>query len=220
MHSLFSALPRHRGRLFCTPVSLIHAIDLPTILSPITCACSVSPRHVTCRWIGPRLLPHEAKLNGNSGLRHSLADSPHYAGRIEFLIVRTGRSPPAAPHPVSPRRSCRLITSYVNSERTSTSRIVCPLRRTGAGFLPVGGLCPKFKRLVFMRVGKSPFRGGFCREQQLSRRNCRGLPVVFPPTRRGYPNSAHAPGSGKMSDPHASSTDPLSTIAVGLRCIV
>src|SRR5208282_3652774 len=34
---------------------------------------------------------------------------PHHTGRIEFLIVRTGRSPPAAPHPVSPRRSCRRL---------------------------------------------------------------------------------------------------------------
>ncbi len=84
-------------------VSLIHAPDLPTIPSPTTCVRSVSPRHVTCRRIEPRLLPYG---NGNSGLRHSLAGSPRLTGRIEFLIVRTGRSPPAAPHPVSPRRSC------------------------------------------------------------------------------------------------------------------
>jgi len=109
-------------------VSLVHAPDLPTIPSPITCVRSVSPRHVTCRRIEPRLLPY-----GNSGLRHWLAGSPRITGRIEFLIVRTGRSPPAAPHPVSPRRSCRLITSCVDSERTSTSLIVCALRRTSAG---------------------------------------------------------------------------------------
>ena len=112
-------------------VSLIHAPDLPTIPSPTTCVRSVSPRHVTCRRIEPRLLP-----DGNSGLRHSLAGSPRNTGRIEFLIVRTSRSPPAAPHPVSPRRSCRLITSYVNSERTSTSLIVCALRRTSRGQRP------------------------------------------------------------------------------------
>jgi hypothetical protein len=126
-------------------VSLIHTPDLPTIPSPTTCVRSVSPRHVTCRRIEPRLLPYGTPPNGNSGLRHSLAGSPRHTGRIEFLIVRTGRSPPAAPHPVSPRRSCRLITSYVNSERTSTSLIVCALRRTGAGILPAvsrGGACP------------------------------------------------------------------------------
>jgi hypothetical protein len=111
-------------------VSLIHAPDLPTIPSPTTCVRSVSPRHVTCRRIEPRLLPNGSSPNGNSGLRHTLAGSPRSTGRIEFLIVRTSRSPPAAPHPVSPRRSCRLITSYVNSERTFTSLIVCALRRT------------------------------------------------------------------------------------------
>jgi hypothetical protein len=120
-------------------VSLIHAPDLPTIPSPTTCGRSVSPRHVTCWWIGPRLLPHGIPPNGNSGLRHLAAGSPHHTGRIEFLIARTSRSPPAAPHPVSPRRSCRLITSYVDSERTSTSRIVCALRRTATGILPVLG---------------------------------------------------------------------------------
>lgn len=125
-----SALFRHELRLFREQVSLIPAHVLPTIPSPTTCGRSVSPRHVTCRWIEPSLLPHEARLNGNSGLRHSLADSPHHTGRIEFLIVRTGRSPPAAPHPVSPRRSCRLITSYVDLERTFTSLIVCALRRS------------------------------------------------------------------------------------------
>ena len=77
-----------------------------------------------------------ASPNGNSGLRHSLAGSPHHAGRIEFLIVRTGRSPPAAPHPVSPRRSCRLITSYVDLERTFTPPTRCALRRTSAGVSP------------------------------------------------------------------------------------
>jgi len=128
-----SALLRHEHRLRDEQVSLIHLHDLPAILSPTTCARSVSPRHVTCRRIEPRLLPYGSSPNGNSGLHLSLADSPHHAGRIEFLIVRTGRSPPAAPHPVSPRRSCRLITSYVNSERTSTSLIVCALRRTSGG---------------------------------------------------------------------------------------
>ena len=126
--------PGGEGGLFDEQVSLVTAHDLPAIPSPTTCARSVSPRHVTCRWIEPSSLPSAGYPSGNSGLRHSLADSPHHAGRIEFLIVRTGRSPPAASHPVSPRRSCRLITSYVDSGRTSTSLIVCAIRRTSAGF--------------------------------------------------------------------------------------
>jgi len=138
-------------RLLRGQVSLIHAPDLPTIPSPTTCVRSVSPRHVTCRRIEPRLLPYGSYPNGNSGLRHSLAGSPRITGRIEFLIVRTSRSPPAALHPMSPRRSCRLITSYVNSERTSTSLIVCALRRTSAGFQPAQEP-PRWRRYAQIRT--------------------------------------------------------------------
>ena len=72
VHSLCSALPRRRGRLFCTPVSLIHAIGLPAILSPITCGRSVSPRHVTCRWIGPRRHPSAGYVPGGSITRRGM----------------------------------------------------------------------------------------------------------------------------------------------------
>ena len=44
-----------------------------------------------------------------SRLRHWLAGSPHTSGRIEFVILRTDRSPPAAPHPASRRRSCSRL---------------------------------------------------------------------------------------------------------------
>ena len=127
-----SAFLRHELRLLHAQVSLIHAPGLPTIPSPTTCGCSASSGHVTPRRVEPRLLPHGVSPNGNSGLRHSLAGSPHRTGRIEFLSVRTGRSPPAAPHPVSPRRSCRPITSYVDLERTFTPPTRCALRRTSA----------------------------------------------------------------------------------------
>jgi hypothetical protein len=106
-----SAFRRHEHRLDGEQVSLIPSHDLPAILSPTTCGRCVSSGHAPHRRIEPRLLPHGKIPNGNSGLRPSLAGSPRHTGRIEFLIVRTGRSPPAAPHPVSPRRSCRLITS-------------------------------------------------------------------------------------------------------------
>jgi hypothetical protein len=65
--------------------SLIHAPGLPTILSPTTCGRSVSPRYATFRRIESRSLPYGSSPYGNSRLRHSLATSPHLAGRIEFL---------------------------------------------------------------------------------------------------------------------------------------
>ena len=96
-------------RLLREQVSLIHAPGLPTLPSPTTCGCFVSSGHVTHRRIEPRSLPHGSSPNGNSELRLSAADSPHHTGRIKFLIVRTSGSPPAAPHPVSPRRSCSRL---------------------------------------------------------------------------------------------------------------
>jgi hypothetical protein len=48
-------------------------------------------------------------LRSRSWLRHSLAGSPLMPGRIEFVILRTGRSPPAAPHHASLRRSCSWL---------------------------------------------------------------------------------------------------------------
>ena len=114
-------------------VSLIHALGLPTIPSPTTCGRSASPRHVTCRRVGPRWLPQGISPNGNSGLRHSLAGSPRHTGRIEFVLLRTGRSPPAALHPVSRRRSCSRL------QVTSTWRGLSPLRPSALSGAPPGG---------------------------------------------------------------------------------
>ena len=63
-------------------------------------------------------------------------------GRIEFAvadrnqpILRTGRSPPVAPHPVSRRRSYRQLRGTRNpSTRTSTSPMQQHYRRTRSGF--------------------------------------------------------------------------------------
>ena len=115
-------------------VSLIPTLGLPTIPSPTTCGRFVSPRHVTCRRIGPRPHPHGTPPNGNSGLRHSLAGSPRRAGRIEFVILRTGRSPPAALHLVLRRRSCSRL------QVTLTWRGLSPLRPSALS----GALAPGF----------------------------------------------------------------------------
>ncbi len=124
----------------CGQVSLIHALGLPTIPSPTTCRRSASSGHVTHRRVEPRPLPHGMPPNGNSGLRHWLAGSPRHTGRIEFRVLpcgegflRTGRSPPAAPHPVSRRRSCSRL------QVTLTWRGLSPLRRNAlSGALAVG----------------------------------------------------------------------------------
>ena len=52
--------------------------------------------------------------------------------RIEFILLRTGRSPPVALHPASRRRSdFQLQSSNQTLTRTSTSQIRCAHRRTG-----------------------------------------------------------------------------------------
>jgi len=85
----------------CGQVSLIHAIGLPTIPSPTIAERSTSSGHVTHRRVRPRVHPTKAFAKENSGLRHSLAGSPHSTDRIEFVILRTGRSPPVASHHAS-----------------------------------------------------------------------------------------------------------------------
>jgi hypothetical protein len=114
---------RPPGRLLGKQVSLIHSPGLPTIPSPTTCGRSASSGHVTHRRVEPR--PHPttgSSPNGNSGLHPSPAGSPPHAGRIEFVILRTDRSPPAALHPVLPRRSCSRL------QVTLTWRGLSPLR--------------------------------------------------------------------------------------------
>ena len=122
--------PPHSGTLqlnacsTCGQVSLIHALGLPTIPSPNTCGLSASPGHATHRRVEPRELPF-----GNPGLRLYYAGSPILTGRIEFSFLphlgdslRTGRSPPIAPHPALQRRS------YLRLQVTWTWRGLAPLR--------------------------------------------------------------------------------------------
>ena len=79
-------------------VSLLHALDLPIPPSPTT---SQSPDVAFARYPSARRVSRSC----GSRLRHSLAGSPTQTGRIEFVILRIDRSPPAAPHPASRRRS-------------------------------------------------------------------------------------------------------------------
>ncbi len=79
-------------------VSLIHASCLlnhsvSTHLTPRCCRFCTLPLSSTAFPFGSRLRPW-------------LAGSSLAPGRIEFVILRTGRSPPAALHHASLRRSC------------------------------------------------------------------------------------------------------------------
>jgi hypothetical protein len=86
---------------FSKQVSLIHASSLPDH--------SVS-NHLMHPCRGFRTLPlSPTAFRFRFRLRHCYAGSPITPGRIEFVILRTGRSPPAALHPASRRRSCSRL---------------------------------------------------------------------------------------------------------------
>jgi hypothetical protein len=93
------ALRQHELRLCTGQVSLLHAPELPIPPSPNTASLSTPLLHVT-----PQLVEYPDFLG--SRLHHWLAGSPVLDGRIEFVNLRMDRSPPAAPHPASRRRSC------------------------------------------------------------------------------------------------------------------
>jgi hypothetical protein len=91
----------HEHRLFSEQVSLIHASSRPIIPSPTTLGLPPSLSHPTPQRVGflTRVSPGFAS--------HSQARQ--LSGRIAFVILRTDRSPPAAPHPASRRRSCNRL---------------------------------------------------------------------------------------------------------------
>ena len=86
-------------RLCPEQVSLFYAPELPIPLSPIT---RRSLNVAFTRYPSA----HRVSQGIGSRLHHWLAGSPDPTGRIEFVNLRMDRSPPAAPHPASRRRSC------------------------------------------------------------------------------------------------------------------
>jgi len=96
-----SGLPSMNSVSFSEQVSLIHARCLldhsvSNHLAPTVGALSCYP--------SARPLPVS-----RFRLRHRYAGSSGIPGRIEFVILRTGPSPPAAPHLASRRRSCSRL---------------------------------------------------------------------------------------------------------------
>jgi hypothetical protein len=123
-------------------VSLIHALGLPTIPSPSTGnnnKRSASPSRGTLphQRVRPRLHLQRVLLPTRSRGFTFATQARHTAGRIEFSFLsygrdflRTSRSPPAALHLVSRRRSCSRLRV------TLTWRGLSPLRPnalSGAG---------------------------------------------------------------------------------------
>ncbi len=92
----------HEHRLLGEQVSLIHVSDLPIPPSPTT------PQALDVDFAR---YPSSLRVSHCRGsrLHLSLAGSPTLTGRIEFVILRMDRSPPAAPHPASRRRSCSRL---------------------------------------------------------------------------------------------------------------
>jgi hypothetical protein len=79
-------------------VSLIHVNSLPyhSVSTHLTLAVVAFARYPSARQLSVL----------RSRLRQCTASSSKAPGRIEFVILRTGCSLLAAPHDVSPRRSC------------------------------------------------------------------------------------------------------------------
>ena len=97
-HSGSSGLASMNSGSFSEQVSLIHASSL------LDHSISNHLMHHCRRF---RTLPFSSTaFRFRSRLRRWSAGSPITPGRIEFVILWTGRSPPAAPHHASLRRSC------------------------------------------------------------------------------------------------------------------
>jgi hypothetical protein len=93
----------HEHRLFGEQVSLIHVSDLPTPPSPNT------PQVLDVDFARYPSSHRVSRPSGASRLHLRYAGSPTLKGRIEFVILRMDRSPPAAPHPALLRRSCSRL---------------------------------------------------------------------------------------------------------------
>jgi len=135
-HSVPQGVTPKRGQ-----VSLCPSLHLPSILPPTT-PCrpdAMSGVYLTIGLTVGRVLRTHRTLTGHASWVSPLASRLTTAtGRIEFaladchqLVLRTGRSPPVAPHPALRRRSyLRLRGARRSSTRTFTSLMQRHYRRT------------------------------------------------------------------------------------------
>ena len=123
-HPGSSGLPSMNSISLGKQVSLIHALSLPlhSVSNHLTPPCG---RFCTLPLSAPAF-PCGFRL------RHYMAGSSNAPGRIEFVTLRTGRSPPAAPHLASRRRSCSQLQARraFRLKRTFTSLTKRLFRRT------------------------------------------------------------------------------------------
>ena len=121
-----------------TPVRLTLRTALP-VYRTLPCDHSIS-NHLThpCRSFHTLPLSSTGSLSTGRGFALLPASSPVTPGRIEFVILRTGRSPPVAFHPASRRRSYVWLQVWraIDLKRTFTSLTSCAHGRTGSGFQP------------------------------------------------------------------------------------
>ena len=149
-------------------VSLLHALNLPTIPSPTT------PRRFDClAWCHSRTYRHSDRSRLAAPVRQGIAGvswaSPWYGrlatttGRIEFVILRTGLSPPDALH--TPSRECssdRLRGSSRTPTGTRTLLLQVTRNRTipracAWGFLAGGKGDGERSRSLGRIRGEAPF---------------------------------------------------------------
>jgi hypothetical protein len=88
----------------CGQVSLIHAPGLSAIPSPTTGAPPGRLR------TSSRSRPDNSPISRGDRVSLIICGLTDHVSRIEFALLRAGRSPPAALHLALPRRSCRLVT--------------------------------------------------------------------------------------------------------------
>ena len=126
-------------------VSLFTVLKLPIIPSPATCC---RPRSLV--WFSLRSLPRGTVFKPSTSRKGLVASwaSPFSSwlatttGRIEFVILRTDRSPPDALHPASRRRSfVRLQCSNPTLTGTHTPPFQHHHKRTSLTS-PVGDVSP------------------------------------------------------------------------------
>ena len=131
---------RHMNTVLSVQLSLFTGLNLPTILFPTT---PHRPRNSDLVLV--RDLPRDSAFadrtpRGAYGVIWASPLTRRLAtmnSRIEFVVIlRTGRSPPVAPHPASRRRSyAQIQSSDPTLTRTCTSLIQTHHKRTSPGFI-------------------------------------------------------------------------------------